>query len=103
MSDDEKAAVIGRMVFESKSLIERGTALQDEIRRYAMGFGGIMARIQNQGSVYSKEQVPELTEADIELLKSYPTLIELLAEAEKIRNRYHELAGQLSRVGVSVQ
>lgn len=103
MSDDEKAAVIGRMVFESKSLIERGTALQEEIRRFAMGFGGIITRIQNHGSVYSKEPVPGLTEADIELLKSYPTLIELLAEAETIRKRYHELEAQLSQVGVSVR
>lgn len=103
MSDDEKAAVIGRMVFESKSLIERSTALQEEIRRYATGLGVIIGRIQNQGSVYAKEQVYELTEADIELLKSYPTLVELLAEAETTRKRYHELAAQLSQVGVTVQ
>src|SRR5262245_55636261 len=97
MSDDEQATIVGRMVLERKELIKQGVLLNEEIRRFSSGLMGIASRISDQGSVYNANPVGNLTEAELQLLESYPKLVSLLEENVKINKRYHELQVHLAR------
>lgn len=103
MSDDEKATIIGRMVLESKSLVERSALLEEEIRRFATGLLGIATRIQGQGSTRVAEPIDGLLDDEIQLLQNHDQLNKLLAESATLRRRYFELQTQLSKTGVSVR
>lgn len=61
MSTDEEMAIIGRMVIERKQIEQRGTALQDELRRLAKGLEELAFALETSDSFTETEPLTKLT------------------------------------------
>lgn len=98
MGTDEEMAIIGRMVTERRQLEQRGSALQDEVRRIATGLAAMGQTLTTNSSIYTKDFL-HLTNEHISLLDA-PKLTELLKEIETTGERYHDLRVQLHQAGL---